>query len=71
MGNRPDQPRHAPGARFGARFWEAVECEIEALDARDFALFLAADRLPFAGRPGVFESLLKTLGARCRARFSN
>jgi len=63
--------RHAPGARFGARFWDAVEYEIEALDADDFALFAAADRLPFAGHPGVVEALGDSLAALCRARFSN
>ena len=63
--------RHAPGARFGARFWDAVEYEIEALDADDFGLFLAADRLPFAPRPGVAEALGDSLAALCRARFSN
>ncbi len=65
------QVRHAPGARFGARFWDGVEYEIEALDARDFALFLEADRLPYAGRPGVAEELARSLAALCRARFSN
>jgi hypothetical protein len=63
--------RLAPGARFGARFWDAVEHEIEALDADDFALFLAADRLPFAGRPEAVEALGDSLAALCRARFSN
>ena len=62
---------HAPGARFGARFWDAVEFEIEALDAADFALFLAADRLPCEARPGVVESLAASLATLCRARFSN
>ena len=63
--------RHAPGARFGARFWDAVEYEIEALDADDFALFLEADRLPFAAHPGFVAALGDSLAALCRARFSN
>ncbi len=61
----------APGARFGARFWDAVEYEIEALDADDFALFLAADRLPCAAGAGRIEALGDSLAALCRARFSN
>jgi hypothetical protein len=73
-GHRPPD-RLAPGAlldtRFGARFWDAVEYEIEALDADDFALFLAADRLPCAAGPGFAESLADSLGALCRTRFSN
>jgi hypothetical protein len=64
-------PRQAPGLRFGARFWDAVEYEIEALDALDFELFLAADRLPFDPGPGVAASLGASLAALCRARFSN
>lgn len=63
--------RQAPGARFGARFWDAVEYEIEALDADDFALFLAADGQPCAASPGRFESLGESLAALCRTRFSN
>ena len=61
----------APGARFGARFWDAVEYEIEALDASDFELFLEADELPFAPRAELEESLARSLAAVCRARFSN
>ena len=30
---RAQQPRQAAGLRFGASFWDAVESEIEALDA--------------------------------------
>jgi hypothetical protein len=63
--------RQAPGARFEARFWDAVEYEIEALDAGDFELFLAADRLPCAATPGVVEALGDSLAALCRSRFSN
>ncbi len=65
------QARQAPGARFGARFWDAVEYEIEALDASDFGMFLAADRLPFEPGPGVSDEITESLAALCRARFSN
>ena len=68
---RAQQPRQAPDVRFGTRFWDAVEYEIEALDAGDFALFLAADQLPFAARSGVADALGESLAAICRARFSN
>ncbi|MEX2208946.1 MAG: hypothetical protein WEF50_22245 [Myxococcota bacterium] len=73
MGNsgHSKAPRQAPGARFGAHFWDAVEVEIEALDVDDFALFLAADRLPCAAAPGRFEALGDALSGLCRARFSN
>ena len=77
MGRSGEKPanRHVPGAhlaaRFDTRFWDGVEHEIEALDARDFGLFLAADRLPCAARPGYAEALGDSLGALCRARFSN
>ena len=63
--------RQAPGARFEARFWDAVEYEIEALDADDFALFLTADRLPCSAAPGRLEALGDSLAALCRTRFSN
>lgn len=63
--------RQAPGARFGTRFWDAVESEIEALDEADLALFLVADTLPCEPRPGVAESIGASLAALCRARFSN
>ena len=57
--------------RFGAQFWEAVESEIEALDAGDFALFLGADQLEIEPRP-VFEAALEThLRTVCRRRWSN
>ncbi len=68
---RAQQPRQAAGLRFGASFWDAVESEIEAPDASDFALFLAADRLPDQARPGAMESIGAVLAALCRARFSN
>ncbi len=64
-------PGAAPRAWLEARFWDGVECEIEALDAADFALFLAADRLPCAARPGFAEALAGSLAGVCRARFSN
>ena len=63
--------KHAPGARFGARFWDAVEVEIEVLDAADFALFQVADQLPIEPRPGYAESLGQSLSGLVRARFSN
>ena len=80
---RAQQPRQAAGLRFAASFWDAAESEIEALDAleadvrsgaftaSDFALFLAADRLPDQTRPGAMESIGAVLAALCRARFSN
>lgn len=68
---RAQQPRQASGTRFGSSFWDAVESEIEALDASDFALFLAADRLPDRARRGAMESIGAALAALCRARFSN
>lgn len=68
---KAQQPRQAPGLRFGASFWDAVECEIEALDADDLELFLAGDRLPCQARSGAIESIGATLAALCRARFSN
>ena len=57
--------------RFDARFWDGVECEIEARDAGDFALFLTADRLPCVARAGFAEALAGSLARLCRARFSN
>lgn len=63
--------KHAPGARFGTRFWDAVEVEIEVLDASDFALFEVADQLPIEPRPGFADSLARSLSGLVRARFSN
>jgi len=63
--------RYAPGARFGARFWEEVEYEVEALDAADFELFIAADELPIEPRQEALEALVESLAVLCRARFSN
>jgi len=63
--------KHAPGARYGAQFWDAVECEIEALDASDLAFFLAADELPLEPSPDFAAALGESLGKLCRARFSN
>lgn len=63
--------RHAPGARFGVRFWDAVEVEIEVLDASDFALFQAADQLPIEPRPAFAASLGQSLAGLVRSRFSN
>jgi hypothetical protein len=73
-GERPSD-RRAPGAppadRFDARFWDAVEYEIEALDADDFALFLAADGLPCVASRSFADALAGSLASLCRARFSN
>jgi hypothetical protein len=63
--------RYAPAARYGAEFWDAVECEIEALDASDFVDFLAADELPFEPRAGFSRALGESLAGLCRTRFSN
>jgi hypothetical protein len=68
---RAQDSKHAPGARFDARFWDAVEVEIEVLDASDFALFEVADQLPIEPRPGFAEALGQSLSGRVRARFSN
>ncbi len=68
---RGQRSAHAVSVRFGTRFWDAVEYEIEALDAGDFALFLAADRFPCEARPGAFESIGARLAVLCRERFSN
>ena len=57
--------------RFGAQFWEAVECEIEALDAADYALFLGADQLEIEPRPGFERALETHLRGLCRRRWSN
>jgi hypothetical protein len=63
--------RFAPGARYGAEFWDAVECEIEALDASDFEAFLAADDLPIEPRAEFTRTLGESIAAIRRARFSN
>lgn len=68
---RVEQHRHAPGARHGAEFWDAVECEIEALDASDFAAFLAAGDLPIEPHAEFERALGESLAALYRARFSN
>jgi hypothetical protein len=68
---RVEQHRHAPGARHGAEFWDAVECEVEVLDASDFAAFHAAGDLPLEPRAEFEQALGKSLAALCRARFSN
>jgi hypothetical protein len=57
--------------RYGTTFWDAVECEIEALDPADFALFLGADELAIEPRPAFARSLAGHLASLCRARWSN
>jgi hypothetical protein len=61
----------AGSGRFGARFWDGVETEIEALDLNDFALFLGADRLAIEPRPRFERSLDTHLRALVRRRWSN
>ncbi|HTO68397.1 MAG TPA: hypothetical protein VMR31_00925 [Myxococcota bacterium] len=68
---RPVDARSGSQARHGARFWDAVEREIEALDAGDLALFLAADHLPIEPRASFRRGLRGHLQALCRARWSN
>ena len=58
-------------ARYGASFWDSVECEIEAFDAVDYALFVAAGSLPIEPRPEFREALLAHLSRAARTRFSN
>ncbi len=68
---KTEKAGHAADARFGSRFWDAVEYEIEVLDAADFDLFLVADRLPIEPRAGFADALRQSLSRLCRARFSN
>ena len=63
--------RRSAAGRFGARFWEGVESEIEALDPADFALFLGAHQLGIEPRPGFESALGAHLGALVRRRWSN
>jgi hypothetical protein len=65
------QPRKAASGRFGARFWDGVESEIESLDPADFALFLGADRLDIQPRPAFERGLETHLRALVRRRWSN
>jgi hypothetical protein len=58
-------------ARHGATFWDGVECEIEALDVDDFALFMGADQLAIEPRPAFARALSGHLASLCRARWSN
>lgn len=57
--------------QFGARFWDGVESEVEALDAADYALFLGADQLEIEPRPAFERALLTHLAGLCRRRWSN
>ena len=65
------QSRQAASGRFGARFWDGVEAEIEALDCADFTMFLEADRLDIEPRPAFERSLETHLRALVRRRWSN
>jgi hypothetical protein len=68
------QAQHARGlvkSRFGASFWDGVECEIEALDFADLALFLRADELAIEPRPGFEGALATHLSGLFRTRWSN
>jgi hypothetical protein len=58
-------------ARLGATFWDGVECEVEALDPGDFALFLGADALEIEPRPAFARSLSRHVAALARTRWSN
>jgi len=64
------QPRKASG-RFGPRFWDAVEREIEAFDPADFAAFANADKLDIEPRPAFERALSTRLRALVRRRWSN
>jgi len=68
---RPAQARSASQPRHGARFWDGVESEIEALDWADLSLFLRADRLPIEPRPAFASGLFGQLQSACRKRWSN
>jgi hypothetical protein len=68
---RAVQARSAAGPRHGARFWDGVEREIEALDWADLSLFLRANRLPIEPRAAFASGLLGQLQPLCRRRWSN
>jgi hypothetical protein len=63
--------RSASQSRFGARFWDGVEREIEALEWADLALFLRADRLPIEPRAAFARGLFGQLEGLARRRWSN
>jgi hypothetical protein len=65
------QSRRAASGRFGSRFWDGVESEVESLDTADFALFLGADQLDIEPRPAFERSLETHLRALVRRRWSN
>ena len=70
----PVRGRKARGAsepRFGARFWDGVEREIEALDWADLALFLRADRQAIEPRAAFSAGLFGQLRTLARRRWSN
>jgi hypothetical protein len=67
-----EEQRYTPReTRFGGRFWDAVEHEVEAVDHADFALFMAAHRLPIEPRPGFRAGLEARLYRVFAARWSN
>ena len=67
---RPVKARSATQPRFGARFWDGVEREIEALDWADLALFMRADRLSIEPRAGYASGLFGQIEAVARRRWS-
>ena len=71
LGRERVNARSAAAAPQGARFWEAVEREIEALDTADLALFLRAHRLPIEPRPAFARGLFAHLQGQARRRWSN
>jgi hypothetical protein len=56
--------------RYAGGFWDEVEREVEALDWRDLAEFLAAPALPIEPRPGFEEELRAELRLLVRRHFS-
>lgn len=52
-------------------FWDEIECEIEALDVRDFEEFLEADALPIDPDPAFRKRLSGHLKQLVRSRFAH
>jgi hypothetical protein len=69
-GERVIHARGGPGGRYrhGVGFWDDVEREIEALDWRDLAEFLEADRGPYEPCAEFREDLRRELLALVRVR---